>query len=115
MQTYLKTKPVWLQILLFLGMAFGIMMAIFLIGSLLMTQLTGISIIELGDVSKWDRSKPGTMVAVRGMLLLQFLGLFLIPSLLFAYFSDPRPGHYIGMKPPFKAGYWIIAVLIMLV
>jgi len=115
MQTYLKTKPVWIQILLFMGMAFGIMMALFMIGSLVITQITGFSLMELSDVSKWDASNPKTIVAVRGMLLIQFLGMFLIPSLLFAYFSDPEPGQYIGFKQPYNSGYWIVAIAIMLV
>jgi hypothetical protein len=114
MQTYLKTKPVWIQILLFLGMAFGILMALFLIGSLVLTQITGISLFQMGDVSQWDASNPKTFVAIRGMLLLQFLGLFLIPSLLFAYFSDPQPAQYIGLKAPYKNGYWILGIAIML-
>jgi membrane protease YdiL (CAAX protease family) len=46
-------------------------------------------------------------------LLLQFLGLFLLPSLLFAYVSDPKPVRYLGMKQPQKQIFWILAIVVM--
>lgn len=115
MQTYLKTRPVWIQLLLFLGMAFGIMMAVFLIGGVIMSSLTGVSLLEMGNTASWDVNDPKTLTLVRGMLLLQFLGLFLIPSLLFAYFSDPYPADYIGLKRPSRSIYWVLALAVMLV
>lgn len=114
MQTYLKTKPVWVQLLLFLGMAFGILMAVFLLGGMLLSQFTNISLLQMGDPAHWDMDNPNTLVMVRGMMLLQFMGLFLIPSLLFAYFSDPTPLPYVGLKNPVRPGFWIIGILAMM-
>jgi len=114
MQTYLKTKPVWMQLLLFFGMAFGILMVLSLIGGIVLSKITGISLLEMGDVNKWEHNAQ-TLTMIRGMLLLQFLGLFLIPSLLFAYFSDPHPGAYLGLKRPSNAVYWLIGVAALLV
>src|SRR5687767_13289411 len=91
MQTYLKTKQVWIQLFLFLGMAFGILMVFFMIGGLILTRLTGINMMDLGNSANWKAGDPALRTALRGMILLQFLGLFLIPSLLFGYFSDPQP------------------------
>lgn len=113
MQTYLKTKPVWIQILLFLGMAFGIFTVLSVFGIFIMGRATGISIFDLGNTDKWD-SLPGIITYVRGMLVVQFLGLFVIPSLLFAYFSDPQPMQYIGFKQPVTPIYWLLAVAVML-
>jgi uncharacterized protein len=115
MQTYLKTRPVWIQLLLFIGMAFGILMVVFLIGGVILSQITGISLLEMNNPAAWDPKDPNILTLIRGMLLLQFLGMFLIPSLLFAYFSDPQPLQYIGLKPPAKALYWIAGISIMLV
>lgn len=114
MQTYLKTKPVWVQLLLFVGMAFGILSVIMLAGGMLLSQLSGVSIMELANPEGWNPSDPGIVFLLRGSMLLQFLGLFLIPSLLFAYFSDPHPLAYIGLKRPVHAGYWIMGVLALL-
>lgn len=114
MQTYLKTKPVWVQLLLFLGMAFGVLMVIFLVGGMLLSKITGISFLQMSETARWDFDNPATLMMVRGMMLLQFLGLFFIPSLLFAYFSDPYPKAYIGLKNPVKPGFWIIGILAMM-
>ena len=104
-----------MQLLLFLGMAFGIFFVVFLLGSMILSQITGIGLFEMGEISKWDGSNPNQMTAIRGMLLLQFLGMFLIPSLLFSYFSDPAPLHYLGLKTPFKPGYWAVGIVLLLV
>ena len=114
MQSYLKTKPVWMQLVLFIGMALGIFMVIGLLGSVLLSKVTGISMMELTNMETWDFKQPGQMTFMRGMLALQFLGLFLIPSLLFGYFSDPHPAQYLGIKPPSNKIFWIIAILSLL-
>jgi len=113
MQTYLKTKPVWIQLLLFIGMAFGLFMILTLVGTILLSKITGVGLLEIRDIDKWDPKDPRMIYFIRGLLLIQFLGLFLIPSLLFAYFSDPKPFRYLGLKQPNKNIYWILAVVIM--
>jgi MFS family permease len=114
MQSYLKTKPVWIQLLLFIGMAMGIFMVISLLGMAILSSMTGISMFEVGDTSKWNNN-PKMLTYVRGMLLMQFLGLFVIPSLLFAYFSDPQPLQYIGLKKPTKPIYWILGIASLII
>lgn len=115
MQTYLKTKPVWIQLLLFIGMAFGILMAVSIIGVLVYSSITGVGFMELADPDKWDYNNSQTIVTIRFMQVLQFFGLFFIPVLLFAYFSDPAPMQYLGLNQPTKKRYWIIGIIIMIV
>jgi membrane protease YdiL (CAAX protease family) len=115
MQTYLKTRPVGIQFLLFIGMAFGIFLILSLIGMAVLSKMTGISIFQVQDVSRWDPNNPNMILYIRGMLLVQFFGLFVIPTLLFAYFSDPKPMDYIGLKPPSKHIYWVFAILALIV
>ncbi len=113
MQSYLKTRPVWIQLLLFIGMAIGIFMVVSLIGMAILSNMTGISIFQMTQVDTWGNN-PKMLTHVRGMLLIQFLGLFVIPSLLFSYFSDPKPLHYIGLRKPSKSFYWIIGLVLLL-
>ena len=113
MQSYLKTRPAGIQLLLFIGMAVGIFTIFSGIGMSILSSMTGISMFEVSDISKW-KANPKMLTYVRGMLLVQFLGLFLIPSLLFAYFSDPRPLPYIGIKKPIKPIYWILGIASLL-
>ena len=115
MQTYLKTRPVWIQLLLFIGMAFGLFMIMTLVGTVILSKLTGVSLLEVRDIDKWNANDPRMIYFIRGLLLIQFLGLFLIPSMLFAYFSDPRPFHYLGLKYPKKHIYWLLGIVVMFI
>ena len=111
MQTYLKTKPVWIQLLIFLGMGFGIFIVVLTLGGLLLSSITGINLMQ--DPGKFDPNNPNAILQIRGLLLLQFLSLFLIPTLLFAYFSDPKPLQYLGFRQPHSNIYWILGVILM--
>lgn len=115
MQTYLKTRPVWIQLLLFTGMAFGLFTVLSLIGITVLSSITGINVFQMQDVSKWDPKNPNMIFFIRGMLLIQFLGLFLIPSLLFGYFSDPKPTTLLGLKAPNNSIYWILGIIALVV
>ncbi|MFL5808876.1 MAG: CPBP family intramembrane glutamic endopeptidase [Flavisolibacter sp.] len=111
MQTYLKTKPVWIQLLIFLGMGFALFFIILTLGGYLLSRITGISLLQ--DPAKFDSTNPNAILHIRGLLLLQFLSLFLAPTLLFSYFSDPKPMEYLGFKRPHKNLYWILAIILM--
>jgi membrane protease YdiL (CAAX protease family) len=115
MQTYLKTKPVWIQLLLFMGMAFGLFIVLAFIGAAILSGITGISLLDFQDTAKWNSANPNLIVFIRGMLVIQFLALFLIPSLLFAYFSDPHPLDYVGLKAPKNHLFWVLAIVAMVV
>lgn len=115
MQTYLKTKPVWLQLILFIGMAFGLFVIATLIGISVLSKITGISVFQLQDSKNWDLTNPAMMTFMRGIILLQFLALFSIPSLLFSYFSDPHPMRYLGLQAPKNHLYWILGIAVIIV
>ena len=102
-----------MQLLLFIGMAFGVFLTLYLILGSLLAQITGISLMQLATVD-WSQPNGQLLTMMRGMLLIQFLGLFVIPSLLFAYFSDPRPMEYIGLKQKGSPYYWLLGVASLL-
>ncbi|GAB4093732.1 CPBP family intramembrane glutamic endopeptidase [Flaviaesturariibacter terrae] len=115
MQTYLKTRPVYVQLLLFVGMAMAIFMIVFLAGGALLAKITGIPMVSMGNYRSWTPGDPQVLLMLRGLMLLQFFGLFLVPAFLFARFSDERPGHYLGLRPPHSSLYWIIGITTLLV
>lgn len=115
MQTYLKTRPAWIQLLLFLGLAFGLFTIAVMIGSPILSRITGINMFAIQDSKNFEQTNPGLLTYMRGMILLQFVFLFTLPSLLFAYFSDPKPGEYLGLKAPHHSLYWILGLLLILV
>lgn len=116
MQTYLKTKPVWVQLFLFLGIAAGSFVLASSVGVFILTKMTGLGLETLRDSKSWDLSNPRYLTFLRGMILIQFLFLFTLPSLVFAYLSDRRqPAPYLGLRLPSSGLYWIWGILIMLV
>lgn len=114
MPAYLKYRPAWSQLLVFIGLSFAIFMVLSIIGMFILARMTGMGIMEMADVNKWDLTNPNTLLIVRGMLTIQFLCLFLIPVLLFAYFSDPHPMEYLGLKQKTPALYFVAGILIMI-
>ncbi|MBL7750555.1 MAG: CPBP family intramembrane metalloprotease [Chitinophagaceae bacterium] len=114
MPAYLKYRPAWSQLLVFIGLSFAIFMVLSIIGMFILARMTGMGMMEMADVNKWDLTNPNTLLIVRGMLTIQFLCLFLIPVLLFAYFSDPHPMEYLGLKQKTPAFYFAAGILIMI-
>lgn len=115
MQTYLKTKPVVVQLLLFVGLAAGLWLILSLMAMSYSAQAAGMGLAELSNMYNWDSSNLGNkLLVIRSGLLAQFLGMFLIPSLLFAYFSDPQPRQYIGLQKPAHAAFWLAGPLLLL-
>jgi membrane protease YdiL (CAAX protease family) len=114
MQTYLKTRPGWIQLLLFVGLSFGVFITLYIIGAFVLYKVTGIGLLEAADLDNLENN-PQMIIYLRGLLFIQFLGLFVIPSLLFGYFSDPRPGAYLGFRRPHSASYWILGIGVLLV
>ncbi len=104
-----------MQLLLFLGIAFGGFIIISFIGVFVLAKITGISIALLQDSKNWNMANPAILTFMRGMILVQFLFLFTIPVLLFGYFSDPKPMRYLGLKAPNNTLFWILSIGLMIV
>ncbi|HLF47576.1 MAG TPA: type II CAAX endopeptidase family protein, partial [Chitinophagaceae bacterium] len=111
---YLKTKPAWAQLFMFLGLAFGSFIILSMIGMLLLANITGLNVLEMGDPSNWDYNNPALLTFIRGMLLIQFLFLFIVPCFLFAYFADPKPAGYLGLRSANPA-FYILGALVLIV
>lgn len=104
-----------MQLLLFLGMSFGLFLIATVVGVPVLSKITGVSFLEFQNSKGWDPSNPGYAFFMRGMILLQFLFLFTIPALFFSYVSDPNPMQYLGLKAPGSSLYWVFGILVMLV
>ena len=115
MQTYLKTKPVWIQFLLFLGIAAICFIIASVVGVLILSKITGIDLLQFQNSKNWDFNNPKMITFIRGMILLQFLFLFTVPTVVFSYLSDKRPVHYLGLKSPGSGLYWVLAILLIVV
>ena len=114
MQTYLKSRPVGIQLLLFIGLAIGIFSIFSFAGVTILPAVTGIDLQTFQNIENWDGKTGNMLLFIRIMLILQFLGLFLIPTLLFGYFSDPEPMKYLGFKKPYHFSYLVLGIIAIL-
>jgi len=111
---YFKKVHPLLQLLIFAGMAVGCFMIIGFIGTLILSKATGIDLMTLADPDKWDYADPSLLTFLRGMLVVQFLALYIIPVFLFARFCDAKPTHYLGLTSA-KPIYFILGITVLLV
>lgn len=85
------------------------------VGTFLLSALTGISIGQLATLGKQTTAHPWLGFYIRGMQLVQFLGLFLVPSWLAARcFSLQPTRRYWGLSKPAHPGFWIMGITAIL-
>lgn len=111
---YLKTRPAWSQLLIFIGLAFGCFLVLSMAGMIILSKITGFNILAMSNEENWDYNNPAMLIYLRGLLLIQFISLFIIPTFLFAYFSDPWPVKYLGLKPA-PSLYFVIGAAVFVV
>jgi uncharacterized protein len=115
MRGLLKMKPAWSQFLLLISVALVSLIIIGLLGTAILARLSGKGLTELGDLSKWDYSKPETISLLRGLQAVQFVSLFLIPTFLCTWLFSTNTKKYLGLKAPSNAGYLLAGVGIMII
>ena len=113
MSTYLKYKPVWYRIFVLISLIFGVVFVLWLLSYTLAAKFSGFSFQQLLAP---DMDDP-RMLEIQKWLMsfISSVATFLIPSLLYAYFADPRPMRFLRMDVKPAWWYWIIAVALMVV
>jgi membrane protease YdiL (CAAX protease family) len=111
MNNYLKYKPGWMQLLIFGSLTFGVYLISSFMAVLILTQYYNIPITQLREMNLSD---PALLSALKVLQTILSIMLFFIPSVIFAYLSDPKPLQYIGFKNPVPKSFFLIAVVILL-
>src|SRR6478752_807771 len=114
---YFKKVHPLLQLLIFGGMAMGCFLIFGFIGTFVLAKTSGIDLMTLSDPDKWDYADPSLLTFLRGMLVIQFLALFIIPVFLFARFCDSKPTQYLGLrsvKPSYIVPVYIVLGIIVM-
>jgi len=114
MKGLLKTKSAGNQFLLLVSIALVSFFLVGLIGTVILSVLTGMDIKDMSDMAKWDYSKPSTITFIRGMQIIQFVSLFLIPTFICARLFSTDTKKYLGLRQPSARSYWIISVLVLI-
>lgn len=115
MKGLLKSKSAGNQFLLLISIALVSFFLLGLLGTIILSAITGINVTELNDSSKWDFSKPGIINFIRGMQVVQFIALFLVPSLVCARLFSTDTKKYLGLKKPSNNFYFLVGVAVMIV
>lgn len=111
MNTYLKYKPAWLQLVVFGSLTFGIFaVSQELIFSVISYRLE----VAREDIYKMNLEKPGVVTALKWLQAILSIAIFLLPAIVFAYLSDRRPFAYLGHKAPQPSSFWWMGVTLML-
>jgi uncharacterized protein len=111
---YFKKVHPFLQLLVFAGIAGGCFMLIGTIGSLILASTSGIDLLTLSDPDKWDYSDPSMLGFLRGMLVIQFIALYIIPVFIFARLCDSKPAEYLGLRSS-KLLYYILGTIVLII
>lgn len=114
MHTYLRNKPVWIQLIIFGGLTFGIFLLIGSLGLSLVAYLNHLSVMQIGAMGPSDYARPELSGVLKGVLIVQFM-VFFLPSMIFAYLADPRPLSYIGLKSPQKNSFLPLTIITIIV
>ena len=111
MSTYLKYRPAWMQLLIFASLTIGIFLVVSFVAVLIISRIFNLS---PTDFEEMNLLRPDVVSGIKALQAVSSIALFLLPSLVFAYLSDANPLKYIGFKKPIPAGFFLIALVIIL-
>jgi len=114
MHTYLRNKPAWLQLMIFGGLTFGLLLAASFVGVSIVAHLNHMTLMQVGTMKPDDFAKPEYAGIVKGLLIVNSLGVFVLPALVFSYLADPHPLTYLGIRPPQKSSFLLIGMITMI-
>jgi membrane protease YdiL (CAAX protease family) len=114
MHTYLRNKPAWTQLLIFIGLTVGILFLVFTIGMSIVAHINHLSVMQIASMGPADYARPELAGVIKGLLVVQFFGIFLLPSLVFAYLADPHPLSYAGIQAPQKNSFFLVALITLI-
>jgi len=114
MQGVLKAKSGGNQFLLLISITLASFFILGLVGTLAISAITGIGINEMSDISKLNFTKPETINLIRGMQVVQFISLFVVPTFICAKLFSTNTRKYLGFKAPSNTGYFLVGIGVML-
>ena len=114
MKGLLKSKSPGTQFLILISIALASFFIFGLLGTVLLSKITGISLDSMSDSSKWNYNDGRLAMLIRGMQIIQFITLFLIPTFLCAWFFSTDSKKYLGLKMPSNLTYFLVGSAVMI-
>jgi membrane protease YdiL (CAAX protease family) len=109
---YFRIYPLGFQLFLFLLMVLVLLSTCASCLYILLPKIAGIDFAQLSGITE---SSPYRLIKISVMVQgIASVAMFLLPSLLFAYLTHPKPMGYVGFRKPAKPVHLLLAVLLML-
>jgi uncharacterized protein len=112
MNSYLKYKPAWLQLIIFGSITIGIALALIFISLLVISKVYNVSIIDIGSM---NLNNIVVLEASKALQAASTIALFGAPALVFGYLSHQKPLQYLGFTQPQPAIMWLPGIILLLV
>ena len=69
---------------------------------------------QVASLTPKDFARPELAGLVKELMIVNTLGLFFLPPLVFSYLADPHPPQYLGIRPPQKNSFLLIGLVTMI-
>lgn len=109
---YWRNYPWFLQLYLFILLMFIVGSLVAMGGTSLVYNMTDVTNADVVNLTA-DSSRETRKIFLLTQLLSQ-IGIFLIPPILFAYVTHPRPKQFLGIRKPGKPIQWLLVVCLIL-
>ena len=104
-----------MQLIIFGGLTVGIVLLVFTLGISLVARINHLNVTQIASMGPADYARPELSGVIKGLLVVQFFGIFFLPPMVFAYLADPRPLVFAGLKAPDKRSYLLLGLVTMIV
>lgn len=115
MKGLLKAKSATSQLVTLLGVILVSSFVIGALGSLIVSMVTHV---PLEDITKMGTAKviePRMIPVIRGLQIVQFFALFLVPCIICSYLFSEKPGRHLGFRPSHTPAYLFMGIVLMIV
>ena len=114
MKGLLKQKSAGTQFLLLISIALASFFILGLLGTVMLSKVTGVSLTTMSDSSKWDYNDGRLLTVIRGMQIIQFVTLFVVPTFICAWLFSTDSKKYLGFKKPSNIIYFLAGAAVLL-
>jgi uncharacterized protein len=103
-----------MQLIIFGGLTVGLMIVTYMLGISLVARINHLSVMQIAAMGPADFARPEMVGVIKGLLVVQFIGIFLLPPLVYAYLADPDPMDYAGLRTPQKKSFLLLGLITMI-
>lgn len=114
MQGLLKGKKPGTQLLILISITLASFFIIGLLLTVALSSMTGVDLTTMSDTSKWKAGDPKLLTIIRGMQLIQFICLFVVPVFICAKLFSLHTGKYLGLVAPSNNKYYLVGIGLLL-